>query len=285
MTAGWAFLVARGRRQGHRARLVPAVLAELGLAGLVEENRSADTPAGRVTLVSRTHRIRPEDVDSTHVLDEHGRPLDISYGFVHLEDTLPAIDEADVATALAQALDVYRRFLADESGFATELSTPFPLRSTPAQPPPTPAAARPSRFPALTRPSRTTVGLGAAALLAAILAVPLLGVPRGGPPGDDLTGTWRNATVNVTVTCEPGCPVEPGTVIGTMRAACDYTLVLERPVDGMLRATASHTTGGDCLPDGRIVLRRTATDRTSLEWHNAVTGDLVLEADLQLSDA
>ncbi|MEJ3748797.1 hypothetical protein WEI85_36655 [Actinomycetes bacterium KLBMP 9797] len=144
--SGWAFLVARGRRQGHRARLVPDVLVELGLTSLVEEGRSAETPAGRVIVISRTHRIRPADIGTHQVRDERGRPFDIIYGLVCLDVPLGDIAEDDVATAFAQALAAYRRFIADESGFATEVSRPFPLRSAAARPPPAPghldAAAR-----------------------------------------------------------------------------------------------------------------------------------------------
>jgi hypothetical protein len=156
MTSGWAFLVARGRRQGHRARLVPDVLAERGLSGVIEDNRSQDTAAGRVTVVSRTHRIRPQDIGDERVLDEHGRPLDIIYGFACVEAAPDGVDEADLATALGQALATYRRFLADESGFTTEVSPPFPLRSTAAAPRAAApraaaqrAAARPRPVPAL----------------------------------------------------------------------------------------------------------------------------------------
>jgi hypothetical protein len=184
MTSGWAFLVARGRRQGFRARLVPAVLAERGLAGLVEENRSADG----VTLVSRQHRIRGEDVDTAGVLDEHGRPLDIRYGFACVDGTIGAVDEADLAAALTQALATYRRFLADESGFAMELSAPFPLRSSTAPPPR--ASARPLWLAGLTLRARAAVGLGAASLLAVVVvAVVALLLRAGGPSPDDVTPT------------------------------------------------------------------------------------------------
>ncbi|MDQ7911232.1 hypothetical protein RB614_42760 [Phytohabitans sp. ZYX-F-186] len=279
MSGGWAFLVARGRRQGFRARLVPAVLAEHGLAGLVEENRPADTPAGRATPVTRTHRIRPEDVGSPNVLDEHGRPLDVSYGFVHL-DPLAEVDEADLATALGQALDTYRRFLADETGFETEVSAPFALRSRSAATRTT--ARRPLRSAPPAGRARTTAGLLAAGLLAAVLAAIFIGVRgAGGPAGDDLTGTWQDETFTVTVTCEPGCPVPAGTAVGTARAAaCTYRLVLAEPADGALRTAAGRTAGVGCLADGPLSLRRTADDRASLEWHDAA-GNLLRRATLR----
>lgn len=198
MTSGWAFLVARGRRQGFRARLVPAVLAERGLAGLVEENRSA----GGVTLISRQHRIRGEDVDTAGVLDEHGRPLDIRYGFACVDGTIAAVDEADLATALTQALATYRRFLADESGFAMELSAPFPLHS-PTAPPPPPrlAAVRPLRLAGLTLRTRAAVGVGAASLFAVVLvAVVALLLRAGGPSPDDVTPTATSGSPHSTTT-------------------------------------------------------------------------------------
>ena len=277
MTSGWTFLVARGRRQGHRARLVPEILAQLGLAGVVEQNHSVDTPAGRVVIVSRNHRIRPEDVGSQQVLDEHGRPLDIIYGFVCLDVVLGDIEEADLAAALAQALGTYRRFLADEVTFVTEVSPPFQLRSLAT---PVPPAAH------LSRPSRAAVVLAVAGPLTVAVAAALMLVPRTtGPRTDDLTGTWQDPALTVTITCAAGCPVSPGTVIGTVRAAaCRHTLALERPVDGTLQTTANRLGGTDCLPDGRITLRRTGSDSASLEWRDAGTGEVLRTAHLRRVD-
>ncbi|GAA4463971.1 hypothetical protein [Phytohabitans houttuyneae] len=272
MSSGWAFLVARGRRQGFRARLVPAVLAEHGLAGLLEENRSADTPIGRVTLVTRTHRIRPQDIGSASVLDEHGRPLEISYGFVHLGAPHPAAEEAGLATAYAQALDTYRRLLADETGFETEVSAPFALPVAPLAA--TTAVRPPGR-------ARIAAGFAAAGLLAAVL-VAVFAVVRGDPPDDDLNGTWQAETFAVTVTCGPGCPVPAGTPIGTARAAaCTYRLVLAQPAGDGIRAAASRTAGEACLADGLLSLRRTDDDRASLEWRDT-SGTLLAEATLRV---
>lgn len=132
----WAFLVARGRRKGHRAILVPDFLADIGSPGLLAESVSGaagsqivtvDTPAGVVTVLSRTHRLTSQDVDGGLVTDQHGRPLELLYGLVCRIGGIWEVHEGDFDEALNQSLQAYRRFLADEDR-PFEQSTAFSIR-------------------------------------------------------------------------------------------------------------------------------------------------------------
>ena len=218
---GWPFLVARGRRTGYRALLVPDFLAESNEYGVLSEAATGDSPtteasrvstvtglaAGDVTLAYRTERLtralageaissagrRPDDL----LMDQHGRPLDILYGFVCRAPGLLEVDAADFPPAHEEGLRVYRRFLADESGFSPESSHPYLLRSIasdhpapaaellPPAPPqePIPHAAVGSSPP---RPARWFVPLVALGLLAtsAIAWFALLGGRDEGPVTD-----------------------------------------------------------------------------------------------------
>jgi hypothetical protein len=150
MAQGWAFLVARGRRLGYRAILVPDFIAENRENGYLTENvrgavDGSDRPrvekivapaSGQMVLAYRTHRVTHGDLDDTGdrdagglVTDEHGRPLDILYGLATRDQMIDALDEADLHVAKTEALPAYRRFLAGEAGFSSETSEAFPLRS------------------------------------------------------------------------------------------------------------------------------------------------------------
>lgn len=99
---------------------------------------------GAITLVYQTQRLTYADLDderspadnaaSSHatgdlITDEHGRPLDLLYGFVCRASGIRETREADFIAVRAEALRAYRRFLADETGFTLEISTSFALRS------------------------------------------------------------------------------------------------------------------------------------------------------------
>lgn len=177
---GWSFLVARGRRTGYRTLLVPDFLAESNEYGALSQAANGDFPAadtfrvstvtglaaGDITLAYRNERLTralvgepissgagrpPEDL----LIDQHGRPLDLLYGFVCRAPGLLKVDTADFAPAYEEALRVYRLFLADETGFRPESSRPYALRSTassqpePATEPPPPS---PSQAPVLSPP-------------------------------------------------------------------------------------------------------------------------------------
>jgi hypothetical protein len=288
MASGWAFLVARGRRQGYRARLVPSVLRELGLSGLVEDSigesapgagpvvRQVETPHGQVAITCRTHRIRPEDLaEPGSVRDEHGRPLDIVYGFACLGAMTGAPDDADLDTAFQQARETYRRFLADEPGFVTQASPAFALRSsvTPAR---APRPATVAHRPGSTR--IRVVMVAAAMVVVAMLALAVLLRPAG-PPAAELVGTW---TGQLEPARSGGPSPRPLTVIiacldencATMRgelndSLCTYSLVQERMDDKVLRAVVKRTSRAqmaDCLPNGTVSLRRTG-GAAQLDWY------------------
>lgn len=171
MTQGWVFLVARGRHLGYRAILVPDFIAENGENGYLTENvrgaaDGADRPSteqivapasGQMTLAYRSHRVTYGDLEEADgrdpgdlVTDEHGRPLDLLYGFAARGQVIDALDEADLHMAKAEALPAYRRFLAREADFSSETSQAFPLRSVvsarakTAVRPAVPAAVRPA---------------------------------------------------------------------------------------------------------------------------------------------
>jgi hypothetical protein len=149
-TTGWAFLVARGRDRGYRSILVPDFLAEGGERSVLTESLDADVDsagpprilplkagrAGPITVVYRSHRMTPADLTDAAVdasvgqlvTDQHGRPLDLLYGFVSRTPGISTVRECDLATAKRLALDVYRDFLGDEAGFRTSTSHAYPVQ-------------------------------------------------------------------------------------------------------------------------------------------------------------
>lgn len=200
---GWTFLVARGRQQGYQPLLVPDFLAESNEYGVLEqatggESGVAITPihglaAGDVVLAYRSERLGSGDVGwlSGPATDQFGRPLDLLYGFVLRGGGISEVDDADLATARAEAIATYRRFLAAESTFVRETSQPFAVRSIPelvlsttpahlADPgaaPPEPVAAAPSPSP-IARRNLVLIAVAAIAVSAAVWALLL----RGGGP-------------------------------------------------------------------------------------------------------
>jgi hypothetical protein len=133
---GWAFLVARGRQHGYRCVLAPDFLVDSNEYGLLTSSVRGDASsasltapvAGPLALAYRTHRLAAADGVGAPVTDMHGRPLDLSYGFVSRAGGLGSVSDADMRAALGLALAAYRRFLADESGFRVSASQAFTLR-------------------------------------------------------------------------------------------------------------------------------------------------------------
>jgi hypothetical protein len=221
---GWAFLVARGRYRGYRSILVPDFLATSNEYGLVTESVRGDVdPAGAprvqrvtapatgpLTLVYRTRRMTHADLGDGHptdapLTDQHGRPLDLLYGFVSRGAVVHEVDEADLRSAQEEALHAYRRFLADENGSGVQASSAFPLRSS------TGRATQPAR------PAPRTTGTQAAPRPRPLLWAALIGIPATAVvviaallwlrPGIDVPATARchldaasrSCTVQVTV--------------------------------------------------------------------------------------
>lgn len=136
---GWPFLLARGRRTGHRVLLAPDFLVAEHDHGILEavSGQGPDVTeltsfAGRrLTLRCSTHQVSARDVTTPErPRDEHGRPLRLIYGVV-ANGTDPVT--ADLQVALEAALDTYRRFLGGEDGFVVVQSPAFPL-TVPASP-------------------------------------------------------------------------------------------------------------------------------------------------------
>jgi hypothetical protein len=200
-TTGWAFLVARGRHRGYRSILVPDFLAESGEHSvltefLVGDVDSAGPPrilplmagrAGPITVVYRSHRMTPADLadvasEGQPVTDQHGRPLDLLYGFVSRARGISRAREGDLATAKRQALDVYRDFLTDEAGFRAPTSHAYPVEvvTEPSTSEPRPVAAYPpAPVPVMPRPGApaaapTSRGRRTAILVAVAVLVGLL---------------------------------------------------------------------------------------------------------------
>ena len=89
--------------------------------------------AGDLAVACVTHRLTPADLAGTPaagpVTDEFGRPLELLYGVVCRGVDIIGLDDTDLATVQAEALQTYQRFLADESGFVLASAQPFALRS------------------------------------------------------------------------------------------------------------------------------------------------------------
>jgi hypothetical protein len=141
---GWPFLVARGRRRGYQALLVPDRLTRADQAAMLAESLSGDDAVGatRVQTVAlpglgdllcayRVERLDDASARGPEPLrDQHGRPLEILYGIVVAARGDLRPDAADLDRAREAALATYGRFLAAESTFRTETAPPLELRST-----------------------------------------------------------------------------------------------------------------------------------------------------------
>lgn len=249
-TDGWAFLIARGLHMGYRSVLAPDFLVSTGTYGTLAEAVDGNHPdshtprfatvdipgVGIVTLAYRTEAVvhadlRHEDpsdtgsmVDCTgdgFVLDEHGRPLHLLYGFACRTDGLTGPDEQDLLEARRQAFDAYRHFLADEDAFTVKASKPFRTRTGPSSPmeqnqglkaqatpvpPPRPGShTRPvgtGDVPQRANTMRLVLNVVILVLVAAVAAVMLWAVLT--PPDDCPEGQVRADTVD-----EEDCPEPP----------------------------------------------------------------------------
>lgn len=140
----WPFLIGRGVTTGNRLLLVPDYLN--GDAVELLDNVSAP-PAGSERSVSVVdvggatvvHEARLVDCgdliaggDRTGdelLRDEHGRPIRVLYGFVVPDGEVEDIDHDDLARSWDHAVDVYRCFHGNESGFEVQRSRPIPAHS------------------------------------------------------------------------------------------------------------------------------------------------------------
>lgn len=128
----WPFLIARGRRRGYSALLVPGFLREHGFLEATATplddvpSRAAATPYG--VLVWAEHTVT-EVESGGEPRDEYGRPLVLLHGFL-CPDGEPVTTAAALSRTRAVALTVYGRFLAGEEGFRAERSEPFAIDVT-----------------------------------------------------------------------------------------------------------------------------------------------------------
>jgi hypothetical protein len=171
-TAGWAFLVARGRQLGYQLLLAPDFLAASRQSALLMDEVRGEVPAegppvvsdldGQVCAVYRTLRATSQDIGAAEqpaepLLDRAGRPLVLTYGFVCRGVRVTGPDEDDLRVARDAALATYRRFRAAEEAFVTRTSYPYSLRSAVA-----PAAtAKVAGYPAAGYPATAQAPLAA----------------------------------------------------------------------------------------------------------------------------
>ncbi|RSM48746.1 hypothetical protein DMA12_06410 [Amycolatopsis balhimycina DSM 5908] len=184
----WPFLVARGRRRGYSALLVPGFLREHGFLEATAiplddvPSRAVATPHG--VLVWAEHAVTAAEARG-EPRDEYGRPLVLLHGFL-CPDGEPVTASAALAWTTTAALTTYGRFLADEEGFRTDRSEPFPIEVA--------AVARPRVAPPEepARPVRGLVGAGAAALVVAGAVAAVVGFASAGDDAPVLSPCARD---------------------------------------------------------------------------------------------
>lgn len=316
--AGWPFLVARTHATGYRLLLVPEVLATEH-AYLIERSvapgddvagpavRTVAAGPATLSLVYRTHQVTTADLDPAGgagppVLDEHGRPIVMVYGFLCAGRVEP-VAEGDLAVARARALDAYRRVARAGDHVPAERSTAYPLASGVR---PVPAGGRPRRAPAgtpgrpvpapqpthpiATEPARDRLAVAprrrGLVLLAGVVAAVLVAIggwaltrpsgPTPVPPG--LIGSWQGPvvpvaagyparTITVTISCVAPCRVPPGGALGTATdtIGCRYPLTLTAITGSKVTLAVSAGGRPGCLPAGQVELSG-GRDAADLIW-------------------
>jgi hypothetical protein len=315
-SVGWAFLVARTRTRGYRLMLAPADRAAIR-TDLIERCARPDVNGGPtiqivrdgqavLSLVFDTHRLTGADLAAASVrtepadliLDEHGRPIDVVYGFVCAAAVQEAAD-SDLATARAQALDAYRRAL---TGGQAPPSEPYRLESSLRAVPPGGIDARPMPLPpaslrsaVATQPRSTgskriwMIVAGAVTVLIGAIGGCVTLRPSIAPVPDRLAGTWRgelqptevgspNArTITVTIACEDACN-DRGRPIGNAHDSynCQYELAAKSIADQTLTASMTGTgpTAG-CLPPGTVGISPAGQpDVVTIDWTSTSSGEV-----------
>jgi hypothetical protein len=146
-TSAWPFLVARGRYHGYRTLLAPDVLLRENDHGILDEVvtpsdhkgqikvTNAVTRTGRLlTIVYATHQVTEADFAADKgppvpaPRDQHSRPLQLIYGFVCLDKLTGQPNDGDLQSCREMAIDIYRRFLANEDSFPMQAGTAFSIR-------------------------------------------------------------------------------------------------------------------------------------------------------------
>jgi hypothetical protein len=163
--AGWSFLVARGRRLGHRTVLAPDFLTELNLedvlshasngdglaAGTIRTTEIESPAVGPMTLSFRTELLTPADLGenstraAARTTDEYGRRLEMLYGVVTRMPLAAPLNGEDMRAARLEAVRSYRRFLKDEDAFDVDASSAFATSAVPGPKRPALVSERPTR--------------------------------------------------------------------------------------------------------------------------------------------
>ena len=160
---GWPFAVSAGRRRDYTVIAAPDFLVDLGAHGALADVAApipAEQPA-RVTtmqaggrrwsLAYRTKVVDPDDLtwssetgaadpESGRLLDEHGRPLRLIYGFVCSQE-ITTVDPWDLERAHRSVRASVAGLLSEEETFRSRRTAAFPLRSGLRPPPSEPASA------------------------------------------------------------------------------------------------------------------------------------------------
>lgn len=197
---GWAFLVARGRREGHRTILAPDFLVRRAahgrLAATIGSGAASsdthvdrlDTEAGPITVFWRTAPLSAAALkgrlgSAAKAVDDRGRPLIMVYGIVVRGRAAGEVNDEDIELARRAALACYGDFLDDEDGYEARASEAFKLRGTVTELGDTPAPEVPSPARVASRRARRPIAV--VALLAGVLLVAggliLLASGRGEP--------------------------------------------------------------------------------------------------------
>lgn len=243
----WPFAVGAGRRLDFRTVCAPDFLVASGEYGVLADRVAPVDPDGPPELLRLTsHRGRPlsvgvatrvvtsadlNDVSSPNgasdrdggsggdvVRDDHGRPLELVYGFVMDGDPPDAVDPADLRAALDCVAPAYARFLRDEERFSVVATRSFAAHSRPETTTETPAAppassretglvaAEPPPFERAV-PGRgwyALAGLAVAAALAAAVAVLFLVRVLGGGSSDVLEEYDKTLTASTMLSLDDG---------------------------------------------------------------------------------
>jgi dipeptidyl aminopeptidase/acylaminoacyl peptidase len=93
------------------------------------------TRTGRLlTIVYATHQVTEADFAADKgppvpaPRDQHSRPLQLIYGFVCLDKLTGQPNDGDLQSCREMAIDIYRRFLANEDSFPMQAGTAFSIR-------------------------------------------------------------------------------------------------------------------------------------------------------------
>lgn len=269
----WSFLVARGRHRGYRTLLAPGFLTERRLHGLLSDSANGekmdasharevevDGPeVGALTLVYRTEQVTEAEIgdggEDDLATDEHGRPLEILYGIVCRGRLRGRVADDDLGSARREALESYRRFLAEEDGFGVDDSNARALRGVtraPEAPLPPPAPAPARRDGLVSRGSHRHIA--AAAVVVALAALAVAVFPRGGAAH----------VVDVQASMLPSSGV----------AECNRptTFLLEGAIetDGEADVVYHWETQGWRGPSSRLVLEQAGSQQLPPERHQSV---------------